>query len=410
MIPVRAETTTWIDADATKIAKVITEDLVTWPEIDGKYIAFIHENHETGMFELKYFDTDTEATFKTGFDADYLAFSGTAIVYSLSRDVFMFDLSTNTSTPTGAKAIRLAYSGGDYIALSTDEQDDLVDLNVDGDTDDYIIQYYVISTDTLVNTGLEGTTPTIEGELIVATDWPNILVYNITADTASYPVSGSYPVIASGYISYFVTTGGKKFLHTYDISSGIETNHSIRGGSADHDGSLIAIQSYEYQLGTEDLDDDSWMSTSYIMYYDRNEAKLYNSWVEGDKPRVDGDNIVYQGSLGYFSLKEETEPPAPCRTPGFIFYDSRMSNPLSPENIVLSFRVDCEAMGLESRRVPNRIIVINGNGETTLNTYGSIDRRTKWGLIYLSPSRFSAGVNLVILEISGITDVVTITR
>jgi len=279
---------------------------------------------------LSYYRISQDTTTSLGVEGSHPSIYQNLIAYRDGRDLKLFDLNEMEETDLGVKAIDL-YIYGDFIVVSTDEQDVGNDLNVDGDTNDYVIQLYKISTGETINTGADGRLPSFDastGLVVFKTNEVNVADFNEDGDDAdtfirTYDVvseavstfrEGRNAHVQDGYISYYVEDGsGDSILHTFDIDTSIETDLGVEGWLVSHQGDTLAIEVAEWQVG--DINEDGDINEHYVMYYSRTESKLYNTWVEGANPKVNGNYVMAEGSLIVFALSEPQADPDPEAAP-----------------------------------------------------------------------------------------------
>jgi hypothetical protein len=200
---------------------------------------------------------------------------------------------------------------GPIIAFTTYESDAFVDLNKDGDMNDFMIRYYSVSDKSLVNTGLMGG--------IIGIRRPMQQLGQVNGEGPS--VSGS--VIA--YTSYeywyykesFITKGmdglegdlngdgdwNDYVIQYYDILDRSSGNTRTEGRFPCISGPIIVFSTYEYKVD-KDLNGDGDKDDYVIQYYDISKKNLVNTGVVGgsreEGPTVSGPIIaftVYEGSV-----------------------------------------------------------------------------------------------------------------
>jgi hypothetical protein len=125
----------------------------THPSMDGNRIAFLDNSQSTSwsqLVELKYYDISTKQQFNTGAYTEqyqYPSMSGSIIAFNLDE----------------------YYAG--------------VDLNNDGDTSDWILEYYNIDSCTVLNTHLDsGMFPSVSASKIAFTTWEQSVGVDLNGD------------------------------------------------------------------------------------------------------------------------------------------------------------------------------------------------------------------------------------
>lgn len=247
-----------------------------------------------------------------------------------------YDLATETVTDTGELGIP-SIDGIDGNIIVFFKREDRIgrDVNADGDTNDFIIMYYDISTATLNNTEVVGFSPSIDGNIIafftgelqIGQDLngdgdtsDNVLRYydisiGTTTNTGAVGLSGFGQTSIDGNIIAFVTRevdvgqdlNGDGSITTigivqyHDISTGITTNTEAHGLSGAErrtptvSGNIIAFGSGEVSVG-QDLNGDGDTNDLIIRYYDISTSTLTNTGAQGGPrggPSVEGNIIVF---------------------------------------------------------------------------------------------------------------------
>ncbi len=82
---------------------------------------------------------------------------------------------------TGVSGFHPTVSGS-IIAFDTDERWVGQDLNGDGDSDDKVIMYYDTSTDTITNTGVVGTRPSLSGSIMAFSSGESMVQRDLNCD------------------------------------------------------------------------------------------------------------------------------------------------------------------------------------------------------------------------------------
>ena len=208
-----------------------------FPSVSGNIIAF-----EGPDKAIMYYDISTGLTTNTGAVGVRPSVSGSIIAFHTGGVIRYYDILTGSLVDTGAIGIEPSISGS-IIAFRTHESMIGVDLNDDGDLNDWVIMYYDISAPAgteLVNTKAEGVNPEISGS-IIAFEWPRgtIRYYDISdKSVTNTDAIGNVPSV-SGSIIAFVGPG--KAIMYYDISTGLVTNTGAIGINPSVSGSIIAF-------------------------------------------------------------------------------------------------------------------------------------------------------------------------
>lgn len=211
---------------------------------------------------------------------------------------------------------------GDIVAISMDEREQSQDLNNDGDTNDYILGYYDLSTEQLTNTGLDiGGTVGTDGTTIVAELWDTgtLIYYDIPSGT--YTDTG----IEIYNLSMFKSVSGDHIVFTirendlngdgyldeeiaiYTISTGTLAVPGIAGRNPTVSGDTVALS----------------MGGS-IAFYDISKGSLTDTGIGGSYPVLDNGIIAFQdGSyISYYDIVSKTY----AQTPLSDWYNFSISN------------------------------------------------------------------------------------
>ncbi len=202
-------------------------------------------------------------------------------------------------------------ASGSIIAFTTYESDAFLDLNKDGDMNDFMIRYYNITDKSLVNTGLMGGIigirrakqqlgqvigegPSISGSVIAYTSYEYWYYKEPFIRKGMYGLEGD--LNGDGDWNDYV-------IQYYDISDGSSGNTRAEGRFPCISGSIIVFSTYEYKV-EKDLNGDGDKDDYVIQYYDISKKYLVNTGVVGgsrdEGPSVSGTVIaftVYEGSV-----------------------------------------------------------------------------------------------------------------
>ena len=185
-----------------------------------------------------------------------------------------YRISTGEVTNTGAEGLSPSLDG-DIIAFETYEAREGVneDLNLDGDKLDDVIRYYDIGTDKLTNTRTVGSSPSVDGDTIAFRTYEGQLGTDLNAD------------------------GDKEdnVIRYYNISTGIVMNTWTSGVLPSLDGSIIAFTTWEEEAGL-DLNGDGDIDDPVIRYYDLGTGTVTNTGLVGWSPSLDGNIIALSTS------------------------------------------------------------------------------------------------------------------
>lgn len=208
------------------------------------------------------------------------------------------------------------------IVFSTPEFSVGFDLNGDGDTSDYVIRYYNVSSGVTTNTTAVGENPAVGGSIIAFTTYEGYIGEDLNNDTDTNDyilryydlVSGMTentgefgfePVVDDGVIVFFVAEdwldkdlngdGNKvdRFIWYYNVSSGMTFNATtISGTYPSKCGDIIAFVTDE-RWDNIDLNSDGDALDSVIRYYDMSTDTIINTTAVGYEPSIDGNIIAF---------------------------------------------------------------------------------------------------------------------
>src|SRR3989304_6835838 len=202
-------------------------------------------------------------------------------------------------------------ASGSIIAFTTYESDAFVDLNKDGDMNDFMIRYYNITDKSLVNTGLMGGIIGIRraiqqlGQIIG--EGPSVSSSVIAYTSYEYWYYKE-PFIRRGMYGLEGDLNGDGdwndyVIQFYDISDGSSGNTRAEGRFPCISGSIIVFSTYEYKVD-KDLNSDGDKGDYIVQYYDISKKHLVNTGVVGgsreEGPSVSGSIIaftVHEGSV-----------------------------------------------------------------------------------------------------------------
>src|SRR4030042_9023 len=202
-------------------------------------------------------------------------------------------------------------ASGSIIAFTTYESDAFVDLNKDGDMNDFMIRYYNITDKSLVNTGLMGGIMGIRGAIQqsgqVIGEGPSVSGSVIAYTSYEYWYYKE-PFIRRGMYGLEGDLNGDGdwndyVIQFYDISDGSSSNTRGEGRFPCISGSIIVFSTYEYKVD-KDLNSDGDKGDYIVHYYDISKKHLVNTGVVGcsreEGPSVSGSIIaftVHEGSV-----------------------------------------------------------------------------------------------------------------
>ncbi|MGC1121594.1 MAG: WD40 repeat domain-containing protein [Candidatus Methanofastidiosia archaeon] len=144
-------------------AIIETGAIGTHPSIHGNIIAF--ESRGT----IHYFDLSTQTLADTKITGTNPTIYDDLIIFSISgpeHTIWTYDLHTGDVISTGVNGENPVIFKN-MIAFETQENVALGDLNGDGESDDWVIRYYDLETQSIADTGAVGRHPALYGELIV---------------------------------------------------------------------------------------------------------------------------------------------------------------------------------------------------------------------------------------------------
>jgi hypothetical protein len=175
-------------------------------------------------------------------------------------------------------------ASGSIIAFTTYESDAFVDLNKDGDMNDFMIRYYNITDKSLVNTGLMGGIigirraiqqlgqvigegPSVSGSVIAYTSYEYWYYKEPFIRRGMYGLEGD--LNGDGDWNDYV-------IQFYDISDGSSGNTRAEGRFPCISGSIIVFSTYEYKVD-KDMNSDGDKGDYIVQYYDISKKHLVNT-------------------------------------------------------------------------------------------------------------------------------------
>jgi streptogramin lyase len=238
---------------------------------------------------LGYFDISTMTVVSTGIDNWHRPFvtDGNYIAFNQgtwqSKTLVYYSIATGTTHDTGLTGVSLSsfkvISGGNIAFTMAIE-----DINGDGtiNSRDREVFVYDIATESLVETGVRGSYATISGNIVAfgSSVTGNIGYYNLsTGAVTDTGVSGGWPVIDGNYIVFDSSDG----LAYYNLSTGTHTvtpifdytrEYSISRGVI----SFLADEGYDWG----DLNGDGDIKDyEILLFYDIKSGRLINTGVQG---------------------------------------------------------------------------------------------------------------------------------
>ena len=204
------------------------------------------------------------------------------------RVIRYYEISTSLVTNTGAIGEDGASVSGDIIAFTTSEALIDTDLNSDGDTNDFVIRYYDIENTSAINTGAVGRNPSVDGDIIAFTTSESAIGVDLNGDgDTNDGVLRYYKISTDSVINTGVTIFGVRarpsvsgdiiaFSHTgrrlsaavayYDIPTDTLVDTGVPGGSfASVSGDIITFPAFEFRIGV-DLNGDGDTNDLVIIY------------------------------------------------------------------------------------------------------------------------------------------------
>lgn len=261
-----------------------------WPSMDGNIVAFeyqewytrvdLNDDGDTQDALVSYYDiadgrlTETRIAGKSpSVDGGIVAF-GTFegdVGVDLNGDgdaedqvIRYYDTRTGVVTNTEAEGMEASLDC-DTIVFFTWEGEEGLDLNDDGDTDDYVVRYYSISTREVTSTGMVGRGPSINVNRIAFTTGESEVGEDLNGDGDT----------------------DDQVIRYYDMLTGTGINTMVEGTVACLDRDMILFERYIPELDVEG-----------IGYYDISTGTATLGIVGGGFPSIDGNTIVFSINEG----------------------------------------------------------------------------------------------------------------
>ncbi len=238
---------------------------------------------------LGYFDISTMTVVSTGIDNWHRPFvtDGNYIAFNKgtwqSKTLAYYSIATGTTHDTGLTGVSLSsfkvISGGRIAFAMTTE-----DINGDGTINsmDREVFVYDIATESLVETGVYGSYATISGNIVAfgSSVTGNIGYYNLsTGGVTDTGVSGGGPVIDGNYIVFEADDG----LAYYNLSTGTHTVTPIFDYTREYSISrgVIAFLADEGSDWGDLTGDGDINDREILLFYDIKSGRLINTGVQG---------------------------------------------------------------------------------------------------------------------------------
>jgi len=122
----------------------------------------------SGSQTISYYNVSGGTTTETGINGLRPSMGQNLIAFDWNNTIFYYNIDTGILANTGA-AGKQASIWSDLIAFTTYEGWTGLDMNADGDMDDYVIRYYNLSSDLVTNTGETGESPSLWGRATFTT-------------------------------------------------------------------------------------------------------------------------------------------------------------------------------------------------------------------------------------------------
>ncbi|MEM4240376.1 MAG: thrombospondin type 3 repeat-containing protein [Candidatus Woesearchaeota archaeon] len=197
-----------------------------------------------------------------------------------------------TITSTHVRGIEPA-AGEAVVAFVTYEDSINSDLTGDGDTADYVLQYYSYGSDRVRNTGREARHPCVDAGLIAFEDRARrIIVYNTDRkDAVDTGARGTRPSIFSRRIAFATSEkdsgdlngdsdDSDTIIQYYDLDSGLVNNTGQLGERPLVLKDTIVFDTPEDVIG-KDLNRDDRLNDNIIRYYDLDDGDTESTGIPG---------------------------------------------------------------------------------------------------------------------------------
>lgn len=229
------------------------------------------------------------------------------------RLISYYDISTGEVTNTGVMGVSPSLDGN-MVAFHTPESEiGLVgaDLNEDGDLEDYVVRCYDISTGTVRSIGMGGD-PSLDGNLIA-------FYTHEEFDAGGVDLNGDGDIEDYVIRYYDMSTGtltNTGIVSSYPLYQTPLDRYAWEGAKIALDGDTIAFETHEDDAG-EDLNGDGDIEDSIIRYYDISTGTVTNTGITTGywSLSLDGNTIAfntggirseYAYSIGYYDISTGT--------------------------------------------------------------------------------------------------------
>jgi hypothetical protein len=278
----------------------------SWPSVDGDIIAFhTSENEHTGDLNgdgivskvdyISYYDISTGTGVYTTVFGRWLRIGGDLITFwvnerSVGKDlngngnigdhvIGYYDISTGKATyPEGLLGSYPSFDG------------DTIVFKNSGITGFGNLVYHSISTGVTGSFDPSGASwYDVDGDFIVYNERGYLKLFVISTGTIiDTGVEGGEPMIDGNIISYL--TGNNNLLAYYDISTGTVVNTGLSAHMLPNvDGNIISFTTYE---GGVDLNGDGDTNDRILRYYDISTDTVYNTGALGNAAASTSGNII----------------------------------------------------------------------------------------------------------------------
>jgi len=145
-------------------------DIIAFSTFESQAAQDLNGDGDAQDSVIRYYNISSNTVVNTGAGGwwptiykDIIAFESHYVTYTA---ITYYNISDGTLVDTKIDG-RMVSVHGNIIAFTTPEADyEVGDLNGDGDSEDWVVRYYDVSTKTLVNTGAEGVDPSVYEDII----------------------------------------------------------------------------------------------------------------------------------------------------------------------------------------------------------------------------------------------------
>ena len=318
-----------LSAAASALKTIDTRELGRNLDFYGKIIVFEAEeselnsdlNNDSDKTDtiIRYYDLEKKEAFNTGIAGKnpvildlYLAFESpeasqgkdlnadgdkndTVIIYYSIQDKKIIDSAAVGRNPSMTK---------DAIIFSTPEAETGTDYNQDGDKEDNVIRYYIITTKEIINTKQAGINPSASKEHAIFEASEKELKEDLNKDKDMDDAVLRYYSFSTNKTSSIIAFGQMPSISKENIAA------------------FTVLEEF-----TDDLNGDLDIEDEILMYYDIPSQKLVNTKVEGSGPRITGKKIAFTANnkIVFYDIEKSAFAQAEAYGKDPVIYDDKVA-------------------------------------------------------------------------------------